>query len=206
MDFDAQIAALLPEISSKEMAAAQLKEDQTRLEAALREAKEAPQRIANEIQALEDQLVRYNDAKNEYAQRKKDGDEETNKYRTLLATHQHKLTDYQQHLVTQTAGAAHLCSRDEERAVRAALIDRWKGDGKNEDQIKEMLNVEHLQGRLEQLQTRIDRRERDAGTTLEQLEVDFWGFSCSRTSFFWCYRFYLSGVYLLFENFTTTIP
>ena len=82
-----------------------------------------------------------------------------------------KLAEAEGHFEQSLRDAEGVCSREEAAAMRAQLVAEWHKEGQSEEAIRGLLEQPAMERRVAQVEHKIVKREADAQSSYDQLEV-----------------------------------
>lgn len=164
--FDAQVQL--------EIAEDALKVEQQELEALqqrLAQARAEPLQAAAEVEAVQEAILELAAEKEAVGGQLEGAQQAAAHARRQLALVQAKLAEAESHYEGTLRNAGLVCSREEAEAMRAQLVADWKQEGKSEEAISGLLQQDSMLRQQKQVETKIQRRERSAQVSFDDLEV-----------------------------------
>ncbi|KAI3431453.1 hypothetical protein D9Q98_004505 [Chlorella vulgaris] len=164
--FDAQVQL--------EIAEDALKVEQQELEALqqrLAQARAEPLQAAAEVEAVQEAILELAAEKEAVGGQLEGAQQAAAHARRQLALVQAKLAEAESHYEGTLRNAGLVCSREEAEAMRAQLVADWKQEGKSEEAISGLLQQDSMLRQQKQVETKIQRRERSAQVSFDDLEA-----------------------------------
>lgn len=168
MELETQIAQNKAELDGKHQEIQELKQDLENAARRLQEAKNAPTELAKRVEEIKSNIHRISEALEEKQKQKAAAEQLLEQLNTLLAGQKVQLDEHREAHPKFVLEASVVCTREVEAVGRQELIARWEEEGRN---MAEQFTTDRLNSKIENLQRRIDRRERDAGITLDDVRV-----------------------------------
>ncbi|EFN53934.1 hypothetical protein CHLNCDRAFT_58396 [Chlorella variabilis] len=143
-----------------------------RLARKLLEARAVPQQVAEQLATCRDAITTLAAEKEGVAQALAEAREASAGVLQKMAVVAAKLAEAEGHFEQSLRDAEGVCSREEAAAMRAQLVAEWHKEGQSEEAIRGLLEQPAMERRVAQVEHKIVKREADAQSSYDQLEVE----------------------------------